>query len=192
MNVNTEIAITIGTNTPATRSASLEIGAFEFAASSTRRIISESVVSSPTLSAVIFINPLVTIPALIARSPSDRYTGMLSPVIALISTLAPPSETVPSIGIRPPARTITVSPTRICDAATVISLPSRSTVAVSGVSAMSFSIASPVLPFCRFSRYFPTVISVKIIAADSKYTSCARCAACAVCAAPSGRMSNTR
>ena len=45
------MAITTGTNTPATLSASLAIGALELVASSTRRMIWESAVSSPTFSA---------------------------------------------------------------------------------------------------------------------------------------------
>ena len=45
------MAMTAGTNTPATLSASLAMGALEDVASSTRRMICASVVSSPTLSA---------------------------------------------------------------------------------------------------------------------------------------------
>ena len=47
----TAMAITTGTNTPATLSASLAIGALELVASSTRRMIWASAVSSPTFSA---------------------------------------------------------------------------------------------------------------------------------------------
>ena len=45
--VTTAMAMTTGTNTPATLSASLAMGALEEAASSSRRIIWASVVSSP-------------------------------------------------------------------------------------------------------------------------------------------------
>ena len=45
----TAIAMTIGTNTPATLSASLAMGALELVASSTNRMIWASAVSSPTL-----------------------------------------------------------------------------------------------------------------------------------------------
>ena len=44
----TAIVMTTGTNTPLTLSASLAMGALELVASSTRRTIWESVVSSPT------------------------------------------------------------------------------------------------------------------------------------------------
>ena len=47
--VTTAIAITVGTNTPETLSAIFAIGALVAAASLTMRIISERVVSSPTL-----------------------------------------------------------------------------------------------------------------------------------------------
>ena len=46
--VTTAMAMTVGTKTPATLSASLAMGALEAAASSTRRIIWARVVSSPT------------------------------------------------------------------------------------------------------------------------------------------------
>ena len=45
------MVMTTGTNTPATLSASLAMGALELVASSTRRMIWERAVSSPTLSA---------------------------------------------------------------------------------------------------------------------------------------------
>ena len=43
------MTMTTGTNTPATLSASFAMGAFELVASSTRRMIWASAVSSPTL-----------------------------------------------------------------------------------------------------------------------------------------------
>ena len=57
INVTSEIAITVGTNTPATLSASCAIGALLALASSTRRMICASVVSSPTRSARHFKKP---------------------------------------------------------------------------------------------------------------------------------------
>ena len=74
--------MTTGTNTPLMRSASLAIGAFELPASSTRRMICESVVSSPTRVARTFTNPRLLIVAALTASPSPRSTGMLSPVSA--------------------------------------------------------------------------------------------------------------
>ena len=53
INTAEAMAITIGTNTPATLSASLAIGAFDALASSTTLIIWLIVESSPTLSAFI-------------------------------------------------------------------------------------------------------------------------------------------
>ena len=48
---------------------------------------------------------------------------------------------------------------------------SVSRIAVLGDKSISFVIASPVFPLERLSRYLPTVISVRIIPADSKYRS---------------------
>ena len=53
MAVMSAMPMTTGTNTPATLSASLAIGALEAPASSTRRMIWDSVVSSPTRAAFI-------------------------------------------------------------------------------------------------------------------------------------------
>ena len=55
--VSAAIHITVGTNTPDTRSAAFAIGALVAAASLTILIICDSVVSSPTLVASHFINP---------------------------------------------------------------------------------------------------------------------------------------
>ena len=51
MAVTMAMAMTTGTNTPLTLSASRAMGALELLASSTRRMIWERVVSSPTLEA---------------------------------------------------------------------------------------------------------------------------------------------
>ena len=82
-----------------------------------------------------------------------------------------PLITTPSTGTPAPGRTKKTSPTFTCSSGTCTSCPQRSTVAVLGARLISFSIASPVLPLLRVSRYLPSVISVKIIAADSKYKS---------------------
>ena len=50
-----------------------------------------------------------------------------------------------------------------------ITKPFRLTVAILGLRSISWRIASPVFPFALASRNLPTVISVRIIAADSKY-----------------------
>ena len=104
-------------------------------------------------------------------SPASFSTGILSPVMALSSTAAWPLRTVPSTGMRPPCRTITVSPASTEEMGRVTSFPSRTTTADSGAKAISAAMASPVLPLLRASKYLPTVTSAKIIPALSKYSS---------------------
>ena len=163
--------ITTGTNTPLILSASLAIGALELAACSTSAMIWESVVSLPTFCARQVNTPVPFIEADSTVSPSAFSTGMLSPVSALWSMAECPLITTPSTGTPAPGRTKKTSPTFTCSSGTCTSCPQRSTVAVLGARLISFSIASPVLPLLRVSRYLPSVISVKIIAADSKYKS---------------------
>ena len=67
-----------------------------------------------------------------------------------------------------PGRTTKVSPDCTCSMGTVSSLPPRTTVAVLGASFIRLLSASVVLPFERASSILPTVMSVKIMAADSK------------------------
>ena len=76
------IPITTGTNTPLILSASRAMGAFDVPASSTRRMICASVVSSPTRDARKRNVPFLLIVAEMTVSPADFSTGMLSPVIA--------------------------------------------------------------------------------------------------------------
>ena len=109
--------------------------------------------------------------ALMTLSPEDFSTGMLSPVRALSSTEVMPSRMTPSTGILAPGRTITVSPSFSSSTGISISSPLLSTVAVFGARSKSLLIASEVFPLDLASRYFPTVISVRIIDADSKYKS---------------------
>ena len=54
----------------------------------------------------------------------------------------------------------------------VFSIPSLITVTVLGARFISLVIASLVFPFDLLSRYFPIVINVSIVPADSKYKSC--------------------
>ena len=66
-------------------------------------------------------------PVTALRSPPDsRITGALSPVITDSSTVAMPSITSPSPGIRSPASQITTSPARSCEAGTCLDLAVRS------------------------------------------------------------------
>ena len=163
------IAITAGTNTPAILSASFAIGAFDAEASSTNAMILLIVVSSPTASARKCNKPSTLRVPLVNRSPSDFDAGIDSPVIADSSTLDSPLVITPSTAINSPGRTTSSSPTITSAASISISEPSRMTTAFFGESFSSFSTAAEVLPFARASRYLPTVISVTIIPADSKY-----------------------
>ena len=73
--------MTTGTNILLTLSAIFDIGAFELLASSTSLIICDSVVFSPTFSALIFIAPFLLIVPEITLSPVPFSTGIDSPVI---------------------------------------------------------------------------------------------------------------
>ena len=160
--------ITTGTNTPATRSARRAIGAFDPPASSTRRMSWRMVVSSPTRVAVNRIVPSMFCVPEVTVSPAALLTGIDSPVTADSSTLVVPSVTVPSTGMRAPGRTTMVSPAARALTGTVSSTPSRRTVASCGASFISARRASVVCPLARASRYFPTVMRVTIMPADSK------------------------
>ena len=170
MKVTAATAITAGTNIPEILSAIFAIGAFVAAASPTICIICERVVSSPTFVASHFKNPvLFTVPAL-TLSPSALSTGTLSPVSADSSTALSPSTILPSTGTFSPGRTTKMSPFCTCSTETVFSFPSSfpTTTAVFGASFISFLRASVVRPLERASSVFPTVMSVRIIAAVSK------------------------
>ena len=166
--VTSAIAMTTGTNTPAILSAILAMGALLALASSTRRIIWEKVVSLPTRVALKRIKPVLFMVAAMTVSLTCLCTGMLSPVIAASSTLVLPSTINPSAGMLLPGRTTRMSPTCTCSTGISLSTPPRSTTAVFGARSRSFVIASLVFPLERVSRYFPTVISARIMAADSK------------------------
>ncbi len=166
--VTNAMAITAGTNTPDTLSATFAMGAFVAAASLTILIICESVVSSPTLVALHLINPDWFTVAADTLSPVCLSTGMLSPVSAASLTALMPSSTMPSTGIPSPGLTTKISPVITSSIATSVSLPSRTSVAVLGDIFIRLLSASVVFPLERASNIFPTVISAKIIAADSK------------------------
>ena len=63
----------------------------------------------------------------------------------------------------------TMSPAATCSAGTVTSWPFLMITAVLGARSTSFPRASEVFDLDLASRYFPTVTSVRIMAADSKY-----------------------
>ena len=111
----TAMHMTTGTNTPATLSASLAMGAFLPCASSTMRIICASAVSPPTLVAVNTTLPSPFMLPPVTSLPTSTFTGRLSPVSILRSALEMPSVTTPSQGNLPPGSTVTTSPSRSSD-----------------------------------------------------------------------------
>ena len=76
--------------------------------------------------------------------------------------------TIPSTGIFSPGLTTKISLIFTCSIAISVSIPSCSIIAVFGASLINFFNASVVLPLEWASNIFPRVISVRIIAADSK------------------------
>ena len=164
-----EIKITAGTKIPAILSAILAIGALLALASSTNAIILLMAVSPPTFSARNFIKPVLLIVPLVTLLPTIFSTGKLSPVIAASSTVLSPSITTPSAAKLSPGFTKIISPITKSSTEIFSSTPSRRTVAFFGARFINASTARVVLPLARASKYFPTVIKVTIIPADSKY-----------------------
>ena len=160
--------MTTGTKTPLTRSAALAMGALVAAASETMRITWERVVSSPTRRARQVRKPDWFTVAADTGSPAFLSTGMLSPVRADSSTAELPSSTRPSTGMLSPGRTTKRSPSATSSTGTSTSAPSLSRVAVRGSRRIRAFRASVVLPLLRASSIFPTVMRVRIMAADSK------------------------
>ena len=157
--------MTTGTNTPATLSAVLEMGAFRPWASSTNRMIRERVESSPTRVTWTYSTPFsLTLPPMTSL-PAVFSTGKLSPVSMASLTLLSPWVTVPSAGTRAPGFTSTTSPTFSVPVGT--SRPESARMAVSGERRMS-AVMAP-LVFCTFrrSRNFPRDTRVSTTAADS-------------------------
>ena len=168
MKSSTASPMTTGTNTPDILSASFSTGAFVEVASSTSAMMCASAVSSPTAVARARTHPPTLVVAPVSASPGPFSTGTLSPVSALSSKAAVPSTTSPSTGTLCPARTTKTSPTFTCAASTSTSRPSTTRTAVSGASETNAETAEVVLDFARASRAFPTVTSVRIMAALSK------------------------
>ena len=109
-NATMATAMTVGTNQPATRSASRWIGARERCASATICTICDSSVSRPTLSARMMKLPdWLSVPA-ITLAPTSLVTGMDSPVTSDSSSEERPSRMTPSTGTFSPGRTRKESP----------------------------------------------------------------------------------
>ena len=110
-NVASAATRTAGTNQAETRSASRCMGARAPWASSTRRMIWASVLSSPTAVTRTTRVPVRLRVAPMTVSPTALVTGTLSPVSIDSSSVEPPSATTPSTGSFSPGRTRTRSPT---------------------------------------------------------------------------------
>ena len=161
--------MTIGTNTPATRSARRWTGALPVCAASTRRAIWASAVSAPTRVARTTNRPLVAMVAPVTWLPAVTSAGTLSPVTRLISTAAAPSSTTPSVAMRSPGRTTNRSPTRSVLDGRFNSLPSIwITLAVSAPRASSARSALPARRFERASNQRPARINATVVLATSK------------------------
>ena len=162
--------ITTGTNTPLTLSARRAMGAFVALASSTSWMIFDRLVSAPTRVARSSNEPVRLMVAANTVSPAVFSCGMDSPVRALSSTAEDPSTTMPSTGMDSPGLTRSICPIWTSEASTVVSLPSGPTRCASlGARSISPSMALPVFDLLRHSRYLPTVTSVRIVPALSKY-----------------------
>ena len=126
-----------------------------------------SAVSAPTAVTSTVSSPSVFSAPPVTRAPGRLATGRLSPVSIDSSTLAAPSITFPSTGMRSPGRTITTSPTRTRSSGTTV--PSRRR-AVSGRSFTRAAMAEAVRPTARASSQRPNSTKVMMRAADSKYS----------------------
>jgi hypothetical protein len=172
MNVTNAIAITAGTNQPATLSASRWIGARVRCAWLTICTICASMVSLPTRSARITRDPLPFMVAPITREAAVFSTGADSPVIMDSSTALSPSSTMPSTGIFSPGRTRSRSPGFTSSSGTSRSEPlSLIRRAIFGLRSSSARIALDVWLRARSSNTCPSNTRVTIAAAASKYTS---------------------
>ena len=126
-------------------------------------------VSSPTLVALHLIKPDLLIVEPNTSLSTVTSFGTLSPVSADSSIALLPSITIPSVGILSPGLTTKTSPIVTFEISTTFSVPFASIiVAVFGASFISPFRASVVFPLENDSSILPSVINVRIIAADSK------------------------
>lgn len=170
VSVTSAAASTTGTKTALTRSTSCWIGGLAACASSTRRMMRESMVSAPMAVVRTSSTPSAAMAPAVTWSPARLGTGRLSPVSIDWSTWLAPSTTVPSTGMRSPARTETASPTRTRAMGTSRSVPSAPrTRAVSGRNACNARMAWAVCRLARASSHLPSRTSVMTTAALSKY-----------------------
>ena len=133
-------------------------------------MIFDRLVSEPTRVARKSNEPVRLMVAAYTVSPTVFSCGMDSPVRALSSTAVDPSTTTPSTGMDSPGLTRKIWPTWMSVASTMLSLPSGLTRwACLGARSISPSMALPVFDLLRHSKYLPTVTSVRMVPALSKY-----------------------
>ena len=89
-------------------------------------------------------------------SPTVTSRGADSPVRATVSRLVEPSMITPSIGTFSPGFMTIVSPTATSSGSTVMTFPSRSTFAVSGLISRSCEMAREEFPSAIPSNSSPT------------------------------------
>ena len=147
--VATASAITTGTNTPETRSASRCTGALPDCASVTSRAICASAVSAPTRVARTISRPPALTVAPATSSPGPTSTGTDSPVSIELSTAERPVSTTPSVATFSPGRTTKRSPTASCSTGT--RRPSSSSTSLAPSSSSAFS-AAPARRLARASK----------------------------------------
>jgi hypothetical protein len=167
--VAADSAITAGTKTLDTRSASRWTGALPACASVTSQAIWATAVSAPTLVARTTSRPpaLTVAPATSAPGPTSTGTG--SPVSMLMSIAEEPSSTTPSVATFSPGRTTKRSPETSRSTGTRRSVPSAPRSATSlAPSSSSDLIASPARRFARASNQRPARMKVVITEAVSK------------------------
>ena len=150
--VATARAITTGTNTAETRSASRCTGALPDCAVSTRRAICASWVSAPTRVARTTSRPPALTVAPTTSSPGPTSTGTDSPVSMLASTADEPSTTRPSVATFSPGRTTKWSPTTRPPIGIRCSRPSRRTATSLAPSSIKARNAAPERFLARASR----------------------------------------
>ena len=144
--VSRAMPMTVGTKIPETLSAVLARGALVAAASRTRRMTWDRVVSCPTRVALQARAPFWLMVAALTGSPGCLSTGRLSPVRAASLMLEMPSTTTPSTGMLSPGRTRKMSPGLTSATGTVTGLPSRTMRAVWGARRIRLLRASVVRP----------------------------------------------
>ena len=142
--------MTIGTKTPATRSASRWTGALPVCAAVTSRAICASAVSAPTLVARTTSRPPALTVAPATSAPGPTSTGTDSPVSRLMSTAERPSSTMPSVATFSPGRTRKSSPTCELPRSAIVR-PSSSVTSLAPSSSSAFS-AAPARRLARASK----------------------------------------